>query len=382
MKRAKWIFEGIFQQIFGIVGKFIPVKRNRILFYSFTGNQYSCSPKYISDYINEYYPEKYEIIWAFRNTDMQDLPTYAKIVKYQTILFFYYHLSAKAIVSNIYPYHLIGTKKDQIMLDTWHGGGAYKVAGFDFANGDKKSSIKILSFYQQNINAFVSSSELFTKFFIRKGMRFNGTVIPAGLPRNDIFFWEQEKKEAIIQKVYTKLNIPREYKLFLYAPTWRNEEDSSGFQFDTKKLKAALSTRFGGKWKILVRMHIFTSTNIVGDVIDVKDYPDMQELLLACELLVSDYSSSIWDYSLTGKPCLLYTYDLDKYTSGRGFYVDIEQWGFPLCKTFEELTNEILHFDTKRFRQNMKNHYEMLGGFDQGDACEKTVEYLTKSMMV
>lgn len=377
MKRCmKLLCEDIARIVFRVIGCIIPVKKNRILFYSFTGTQYACSPKYISEYLNENYHGEYEILWAFRDVPDYE-PSYAKTVKYQSILFFYYHLSSKFIISNIYPYHLIGTKKNQIMIDTWHGGGAYKVAGFDFANGDQKSLEKRIGFYQNNITAFVSSSDAFTKYFIRGGMRFGGDVIDAGLPRNDIFFWEHSRKEAIRKKVYNGLGINEKYKLLLYAPTWRSEEDNKDFVLDIDRLKSALKNRFGGEWKILIRMHMYTSTVILGDVVDAQNYPDMQELLLASDILVSDYSSSIWDYSLTTNPCFLYTYDLDRYLAERSFYIDIEKWGFPICKTFEELLSEIEQFDQADFEQKMKIHYDMLGGYDCGNACCMVSEYIT-----
>ena len=377
MNKLKLFYKDIARIVFQIIGAVVPVKSNRILFYSFTGSQYSCSPKYISEYINSNFPNQFELVWAFRKNNV-NRPTYCKCIKYQSLSFFYYHLSAKYIISNIYPYHLIGTKKNQIMIDTWHGGGAYKVSGFDFANGDEKSVDKRIGFYRDNISVFLSSSELFTKYFIRGGMRFSGKVLASGLPRNDIFFWEPSKQEHIREKVYNRLHISHQCKLFLYAPTWRSEEDSKDFLFDTAVLKRALSERFGGEWKILVRMHMYTSTHITGDVIDVKNYPDMQELLLASDMLVSDYSSAIWDYSLTRKACFLYAYDLDKYVEGRSFYVDIDQWGFPICRTFEDLIHEIKTYDAKEFAIKMQRHYDMLKGYDTGHACETVVNYIVK----
>lgn len=378
----KYVIERVLQSVFGVVGRLIPVKQNRILFYSYTGEQYSCSPKYVFEYLKEHHSSDYEFIWAFRSVDrMKSMVSGAKCVKYQSLRFFYYHLSAKCIISNIYPYHLIGTKKNQIMIDTWHGGGAYKIAGFDFSeSGNQKISKKTMAFYQNNITAFVSSSELFTKHFIRNGLRFHGDVLDSGLPRNDVFFAALEKQASIRQKVYQALGIPQGKKCFLYAPTYRSEHDSNGFAFSTERLKDALNKRFAGEWVILVRMHRYSSTKIEGDVIDAADYPDMQELLIAADVLVTDYSSSIWDYSLTGKPCFLYTYDLEKYVSKRSFYVDIEKWGFPLCGDFPKLIDAILNFDENDFQTKMKDHYTLLGGYDKGDACKIVANYISDQL--
>lgn len=381
IKCIKYFTEKVAQSLFAILGKLIPVKNNRILFYSVTGNQYSCSPKYISEYLEKNHKGKFEIVWAFRNMSMDLLlPDGTKCIRYQSMAFFFYYMSSKFIISNIYPYHLIGTKKNQIMIDTWHGGGAYKIAGRDFSEGNTKIEEKTNYYNQSNVTVFVSSSKLFTKYFIHGGMQFEGPIINAGLPRNDIFFMDKQDKDGLIEKVYNYFGIEKNSKILLYAPTWRTEEDCIDFSLDIRALKDALCKRFGGEWEILVRMHMYTTTTIQGDIVNANNYPDMQELLLASDVLVSDYSSSIWDYSLTGKPCFLYTYDLNKYVDSRGFYVDIKKWGFPLCISFEQLVNAILNFNREQFETNMKMHYQMLGGYDDGHACERVVNYLLDSL--
>ena len=116
------------------------------------------------------------------------------------------------------------------------------------------------------------------------------------------------------------------------------------------------------------------------EIVDVSEYPDMQELLCACDVLITDYSSSIWDYSFTYKPCFLYVTDLEKYTSERGFGKDIYSWGFPVCKTDEELYQAIINFDEDKFKKKMKKHHEDLGSFEDGYATKRVCEYLIKEM--
>ncbi len=374
----KFFSERFARAVLGGIAFFVPVKRNRVLFYSFTGHQYTCSPKYISEYIGSHYGDKVEIIWAFRDIKSQALvPEYVKCVRYQSFSFFYYHMSSKIIVSNIYPFHLINKKKNQIMIDTWHGGGAYKVAGNDYDSGTPKIiRDDTVNFNKKNISTFVSSSRLFTDYFVHGGMCFDGKVINAGLPRNDIFFFDERRQDQIREKVYKMLGLNEGINLILYAPTWRSEDETSNFEFDAHALEAAAAERFGGEWRTLVRMHMYTRTHISGDVVDAQSYPDMQELLLACGILISDYSSSIWDYSMTGKPCFLYAYDVNKYEGKRAFYVDINEWGFPLCPTMGSLVDAIKNFDEQDFKAKMQYHHQLLGGYDDGHACEKVSDYI------
>ena len=106
----------------------------------------------------------------------------------------------------------------------------------------------------------------------------------------------------------------------------------------------------------------------------------MQDLLLVCDILITDYSSSIWDYSFTYKPCFLYTTDLEQYTSERGFGRDIYTWGFPVCKNDEELYQAIINFDEDDFRMKMQKHHDDLGSYENGNATQYVCEYLIKEM--
>ena len=374
----KYIVGLVGQFFFRIIGFFVPVQKNRLLFYSWRGNQYSCNPKYISEYMDKNYNSKYEIIWAFRDVHEFEgkLSKNIKCVKYQSVLFFFYYMSSKVIVSNHYPYHLIPTKKKQLVIDTWHGGGAYKKASLDRKLASKRIEDANIKLWSKNISLFLSSSELFTKYFINGASNYHRNVLNSGLPRNDIFFEDAEGLAEIKKKIYKELKIDNTKKIVLYAPTWRKEDAQEEVQFNSLRLRSALNKRFRGDWVVVTRMHIITKNNINDDVINANDYPDMQELLVACDVLISDYSSSIWDYSLTKKPCLLYTYDLDRYSSDVDFYVDIFKWGFPVCKTFDELISNIEQFNVSDFEHKMEEHHKALGSYENGTACKQVADYI------
>lgn len=116
-------------------------------------------------------------------------------------------------------------------------------------------------------------------------------------------------------------------------------------------------------------MHEYTST-----VRDVSDYPEMQDLLCTADMLITDYSSSVWDYSFTYRPCFLFTPDLEEYKKKTDFYTPIEEWGFPICKTNEELRKQIEAFDENKFKQAMIRHHENLGSYEKGTATEEVAK--------
>lgn len=376
--KIKFITETVLRKVFNIFSAFVPVKKNRIMMYSYSGEQYSCCPRAIFEYLQEHDPDKYEVIWAFRkNASISEKPENAKIVTYQSLKFLYLYSSSRFIITNIFPYHLLRTKSNQKLIDTWHGGGAYKVAGFDVEKYPSKITRTNMEFNSNNISLFLSSSEQFTNYFIRGGMHYKGEVLNSGLPRNDLFFSPLSQLKTIRERVCKKLNIDSKRKICLYAPTWRGTEEPERLEFDVPALQKALEKRFGGTWQIVSRMHRLTKNKLQGNVIDACDYPDMQELLIAADCLISDYSSAIWDYCLTKKPCFLYAYDMNTYlTKERRMYIPMEKWEFPICRSFNEILSAIRSFDEADFQLCMQHHYELLGGYDNGTACQQIAAYL------
>jgi CDP-glycerol glycerophosphotransferase len=107
------------------------------------------------------------------------------------------------------------------------------------------------------------------------------------------------------------------------------------------------------------------------NVISASDYPDMQELLYAADILITDYSSSMWDFSLTFKPCFIFAPDLKKYLAEQGFYTPIEEWPFPIAETNEQLIENINNINEEKYKQTVRKHHADLGSYENGTACEQ-----------
>jgi CDP-glycerol glycerophosphotransferase len=167
--------------------------------------------------------------------------------------------------------------------------------------------------------------------------------------------------------------------IMLYAPTYRGPIENAVpvAGFDIPNALNALSKRFRKKFVCLFRRHSYfiKETNIDDNsVIDVSVYPDMQELLCAADVLITDYSSSMWDFSLTYKPCFLYVPDLENYKAERDFYVPPEKWPFPLAQTNAGIEKNILAFDNEKYREDVKRHHAEFVSYDSGSAREAVAD--------
>ncbi len=359
----------IFLRVFlRIVFCVLPIKKNRVLFVSYRGEQYSCNPKYISEKLNEIAGDKLEIGWGFHEPEKFGFLEKSGIIvlndrKFRFILF---ALTSRVIVTNAYYKPHLPRRRGQYFILTWHGGGAYKrVGGMENLPRLYKAFVR---FQQTGASLYLSSSEAFTRLTVRESFGYYGEVMEKGMPRNDILI--EEKDESAISEIKSELGIKPTQKLVLYAPTYSQSSSFTGYDLDFENVTKALSRRFGGEFVFAFRGHRFDFARKCEGIINASDYPDMQRLLLAADVLITDYSSCIWDMSLTHKPVFLYATDLDEYISVRNFYTDIHTWGFPLARNNAELISNIQSFDEETYRKNVNRHHTELGICESGHASE------------
>src|SRR5699024_1266551 len=198
----------------------------------------------------------------------------------------------------------------------------------------------------------ISPSSYATQRF-RSAFRFQKEILEVGYPRNDIFY--QRDLEERIKRLKRSLRIPKGKKVILYAPTFRDDETKGenqfvfDLQFDMERMKEALSEDY----IILLRMHVVIKNQIQIPeefqefIFNVTSYPDIQDLLLVSDILITDYSSVMFDYANLRRPMLFYTYDLEKYRDDvRGFYIDLEEEApGPLLRDTDELITSIKQID-------------------------------------
>ncbi len=379
--RIKYAIEAVLALLLKLFSVF-PIKQNQVIFSAFSGRQYSDSPRRISEYLKCNHPEIKQV-WAFTQPEKFNFLNEQGIitVKYKSLKYIYLVLTSKVYVDNVEHWSILRFRRQQMVLQTWHGGGAYKRIGSDrndIGDTEKQHVIDKMN----RITLFLSSSKAFTDCVIRGSYKYGGEVLPVGLPRNDELI---NKNTSGSGEVLKKLSIPDGSKIVMYAPTFRNSHDLSLYDVDFQRLCRSLEKRFSGNWVVLLRMHYYLAERLSGgenlpNVIDVSDYPDMQQLLGVTDVLVTDYSSTIWDFSFTGNPSFIYATDIDEYCGERDFYTPIEKWPFPLARNNDELEKVINGYNEEEYQAAVKSHLDFLGncetGFATQKACEKIVEFI------
>lgn len=358
-----------------------PVQKNKILFINEHSYNFSDNLKYLSMYLVEKNPEKYDVFFSLKNCDgIEKFPI--KWIKIFSIKHFYHALTSSVLITNAGGIsYLPLRKKKQIAINTWHGGGPYKVTGIRAIHG--RWYEKETAYNAEKVDYILSSCRIFTEEEA-KGMYYNpNQIINSGLPKMDIFFLPERELE-VRNKIYSEFNIPASTHVILYAPTFRGIfKDYSGvitdeiLEIDYERVTEAVKAKFGGDWIFAVRLHprlkevMFEKSGIIN----MTFYPDVEELLLAADMLITDYSSVMWDYSFRDKPCFLFASDLNDYKVKRGFYIPPEHWPFPIAITNDEMLKNINDFQLERYLKKVRTHHEETGSYEKGIAC-KTVKQL------
>ncbi len=351
---------------------FLPIKKRRILLCSFGGDQYSDNPKYMSEYLAAHYGQSLELIWGFRHPKrFRDVPD-IKSVRYYSPRWFYYALTASVFITNTGIRRLMPKRNGQFSLNTWHGGGAYKRVGPDaykLSEAERSSQHK----YIQKTDLYLSSSERFTHYALRQDIGYQGEVLNSGMPRNDLFF-SAERIARASEKVRQSLGL-KGY-VVLYAPTFRGNNMRGykiNYHFPYEQALAVLRERFGESVSILKRAHngCVMADSSPKEVIDVSDWPNMQELLCAADMLITDYSSSMWDFALLGRPCLLYQNDLETYERERGICTSVDQWPGISCRSNKELLDAIRNLDERACAEIAGEHLRACESYETGTATEQ-----------
>ena len=357
---------------------FLPVDDHKIYFRAFHGRKYSCNSKYFFLFLQKKYGDKYKYVWKLED-DTRTIPG-AKVVKNHTLFSFLEILTSKYIVTNNDFMWWVPLRKDQIMLETWHGGGAYKRVG-------SYEQWTLPKLWDQKLNArqvthYISSSRKFTEVQAPSKWIPQDKFINTGMPRNEIFFYP-DRVEELQQKVSVHFGLKPDARVVLYAPTYRGltgyKEGGQDVKVtpDYKRMLSSLEQKYGGSWVLFFRSHYFDSglkEQLPDSVVDATKYEDMQELLCAADVLVTDFSSSMWDFGLTKKPCFLFAPDLQQYIAGRGFYTDPFTWPFPMAQNDDELAYNILNFDQAAYEKALDKHYSDFGSYENKDACAKVCQ--------
>lgn len=368
------------------------IVKNRIVFNNFAGNGYGCNPKYIAEEIlRRKLP--YELIWLSDNKSAhrKDIPAGIKIQKFgkSSIPILY---SAKVFISNIHANYFLRhgwiKGENQKYIQTWHGSLGIKKLDFSVKNLNPFFSDEKTQVYKcdmQNID-FLLSNSTFEEDVFKEGLLWDKVCFRVGHPRNDIFFKTDEELDNIRQKVFSEVGISGNKKILLYAPSYRDDYNLDVYVLNYQELRKLLNEKSNDEWVILVRFHRnllrkLKENNVnvdSADVIDVTSYPDIQELLVAADIGITDYSSWIFDFMLSRKPGFIFATDIEKYNNDRGFYYPLETTPFPIATDMNQLVDNIINFDMEKYRFEVDQFLASKGCMEDGHASERVVDLIEK----
>ena len=389
--KIKIIVSFIIKCIYQTISCFIKLDDKTVLFISFHGKGYSDSPKAIyEEMLKDKRFKDYKFIWAIKNHKKKDINIKgAKLVEYLSIPYFYYMSKAKYWIFNCKMPAYIVKKDEQIYLQTWHG-TPLKRLGHDIHVDEKttfyRSKVDAKTMYESydidvaRYNYMISPNPFCTKVFQSAFGIDEKRLIETGYPRNDILVNAAEEDKIALKK---SLGLPLDKKVILYAPTWRdNQFVNRGYTFKLEVDFHKWYDYLGNDYVVLFKPHYLIINHYQNDEslkgflfnIDAKD--DIAPLYLITDVLVTDYSSVFFDFSVMKKPIYFYMYDLDDYRDElRGFYIDIYK-DLP-GKIYEDegtLLTEILHgvYDNER----LKEFNAYFNKFDDGKASKRVVDIM------
>ena len=301
------------------------VKGKRVFFSSFIGRDYSDSPARICEALHALRPDA-ELVWQLRRPE--DAPDYVRVVRPRSLSALWAISTSRCLVDNFNRQHYMLKFDDQKYVQTWHGDRGFKKMLFDMEDGQ---------FFPDGgqMDLAVSGSDFGTKNY-RSAFRYSGEVLQTGMPRNDALLAHDPETVAGVRG---RLGLAEGERVLLYAPTFRDGRlgDGQPAGFDIGRALDRLQAATGARWRCLTRAHS-QNLRVTGArderVKDVTDWPEMSELLLCADLLITDYSSTAGDYVLLDRPVILYQPDLDAFlATNRQMYFDLRSCPYPRAES-------------------------------------------------
>lgn len=341
----KKLLYSVYALLFNISRLILPLKENRVAFVSMHNENFRDSLGCVYEKMKE--NGGYDFVLITRqDLSLRNIPRLISFFLKKSRLL----ATSKYVFlnDNFMPMGKLNFRPEAVITQLWHAEGAFKKFGMHIEQNEdlrkrEEAGNKKLTFV-------VCSSEGVRDIYAGAFSLPKERVLPLGAPRAD-FLFKEENKEKATQKFHSLYPQTKGKKVVLYAPTFRDNlkrnEDILKV-FDTKKFSSLL----GEDYCLMVRLHpqIHINGGELQNAVNVTDYDDVRELVLFCDILITDYSSICMDFSLLEKKTVFFAYDLEEYISERDFYFDYEEYvPGEVAKTLEDLAEKVKgDFDKER----------------------------------
>lgn len=348
------------------VSKIFPVK-NKITFATFRTTNLTGNFKFIYDEIN-----KRDLSFKFNFMFKKFKPTLLGKADYlMHMMCAGYHMATSKffIIDDYYfPVYVIKPRKDTKIIQVWHACGAFKKFGYDVLGkgyGASESYISDINIHS-NYDAVTVSSNNVAKHYATAFNMDENKIHGIGIPRTDVFF-SKECIDLAKLKVYNRFPMLQNKKVVLYAPTFRGKGQTD-VNFDMTVDLEKISESLDENTIFALKMHPFVKTRFDGhlkNIVDLSDYEDVNDLLMTADMLITDYSSVIFEFSLMEKPIVMYAPDKDEYIAERDFYYEYDTFvPGPIVTTTEEIIKYInsADFDLKKVKDFKAQFFDYYDG--------------------
>lgn len=359
-----------------ILGLFVKTDDNLVLYVVYGGQRYDDSPRFIYEYLigNDKYSQL-KHVWAFISPEKMCVPIQNKI-KIDTFLYYITALKAKYWITNSSVSRGLNfAKKNTINIYFQHGMAGIKKLGEDLNAANNSFRIR----FHERFDYIVIEGKEEEKIIQKAWGLVDEKILNIGLPRNDELTKKSKEEVAAIKE---RLGIPVGRKVILYAPTFREYNKDTYLAtylappFDYDKWYEEL----GDEYILLLTAHyeVAKLMNVPAKhpfVINAFKYPYINELMLVSDILISDYSSIIFDYSILGRPIISYAYDFDQYSQARGIYPGYEKiFSQGIMKDQEEIVRFIKEMDYEAECEYTKKYIRERFITNYGNATEIAVK--------
>lgn len=355
--------------------------KNKVLFISFTGEQYSDNPKAISEYLHKISP-KTKQVWLFENPEKMKkiVPDYIKCVKFGEKQFVHELATSKVWVDNdcfLYSKDILDypKSKKQMVIETWHGDRGLKKCFYAVDGYKRKFPFTV---EQKGFCDYIMTASKFAEPVIREMFNYRGELLKVGYPRNDCLVNSNQERIRLLK---VKMGIAQDVKVLTYAPTFKEKiKNKIVDHINFENVLALLESKTKKKWVFVYRGHHLGYGKEVPKINYIdgnKVFSDMADLLSVTDMLITDYSSCSGDFFLTNKPVILYINDYEQYkNSDRGLHFNIEDSPYFYAKNNNELINLINELTPNSVKKNCEKLSEFYGCYDKGNASEETCKII------
>nr|WP_320017126.1 CDP-glycerol glycerophosphotransferase family protein [uncultured Desulfobacter sp.] len=359
------------------------IEQNKLVFY--TMGSFSGHGKYIVAQLLKL-RDDLDIVWIVDDFTLK-LPAGIRIV-YRKNKSKYIHEMETAkiwIYDDMVPLN-IHKRMEQIYVQVKHWSSVtLKTFGFDLTTfRGEDTEIAICKHNSEMINYIITGSKFDTDT-CRSGFGFQGDIIQIGSARSDILFDAGET----VKKIYSYYNLADSEKILLYTPTFRCKQgehykpEAYETNIDYGILVKNLKKKFAGDWIVFLRLHPVVSEasktmKRLDCVIDASDYPDSQELVAAADIMITDYSSMMFEPAFIRKPVFLFAPDRMEYINGeRKLLIDYDDLPFPIAETNEALASRINNFSQEEYESKVDEFMKKYGVCEDGHASERAAKFIS-----